>query len=241
MNHIGEFNEAFHRCPLIAILRGVTPHEVVAIGEALVETGFNLIEVPLNSPAAFESIALLAGTFAGRAVIGAGTVLRKSEVAVVQAAGGTMIISPNTNIEVIVATKRAGLVSLPGVATPSEAFAALDAGASALKLFPAEGASPAVLKAMRAVLPDDVRVLPVGGVTPDNLASWLQARAAGFGLGSALYTPGLTPAEVAARARRFITALQQQVFDPPLESGSQEQRVGPHPDQSSFGSTSATQ
>jgi 2-dehydro-3-deoxyphosphogalactonate aldolase len=208
MSHIAEFNAAFQRCPLIAILRGVAPHEVVAIGESLIEAGFALIEVPLNSPKPFESIALLAKAFAARAVIGAGTVLLEPDVANVQSAGGTMIISPNTNIEVIAATQRAALVSLPGAATPSEAFTALYAGATALKLFPAEGASPAVLKAMRAVLPSDVRVLPVGGITPDNLAPWLQAGAAGFGLGSALYRPGLTPAEVSARARRFITALQ---------------------------------
>lgn len=208
MSHIAEFNAAFQRCPLIAILRGVAPHEAVAIGEALIEAGFALIEVPLNSPKPFESIALLAKAFAGRAVIGAGTVLLEPDVANVQSAGGTLIISPNTNVEVIGATQRAALVSLPGAATPSEAFIALHAGATALKLFPAEGASPAVLKAMRAVLPSDVRVLPVGGITPDNLAPWLQAGAAGFGLGSALYRPGLTPAEVSARARRFITALQ---------------------------------
>lgn len=207
MSCIAEFDAAFHRCPLIAILRGVTPPEVVAIGEALVEAGFALIEVPLNSPEPFGSIELLAKALAGRAVIGAGTVLRKQDVAGVQSAGGTLIISPNTNIEVIAATQRAGLVSLPGIATPSEAFAALDAGATALKLFPAEGASPRVLKAMRAVLPNDVRVLPVGGITPDNMAPWLQAGAAGFGLGSALYVPGLTPAEVAVRARSFITAM----------------------------------
>lgn len=209
MSRIAEFDAAFQRCPLIAILRGVTPREVVAIGEALIEAGFKLIEVPLNSPEPFESIALLASTFTGRAVIGAGTVLRKSNVAGVQSAGGTMIISPNTNIEVIAATQRAGLVSLPGAATPSEAFAALDAGATALKLFPAEGARPAVLKAMGAVLPNNVRVLPVGGITPDNLAPWLRAGAAGFGLGSALYRPGLVPAEVAVRARGFITAFQE--------------------------------
>jgi 2-dehydro-3-deoxyphosphogalactonate aldolase len=208
MNHISEFDDAFRRCPLIAILRGVTPHEVVSIGEALVEAGFALIEVPLNSPEPFDSIARLAKAFSDRAVIGAGTVLRESDVAAVQAVGGTMIISPNTNVDVIAATTAAGLVSLPGVATPSEAFTALAAGATALKLFPAEGATPAVLKAMRAVLPGKVRVLPVGGITPDSVAPWLKARAAGFGLGSALYTPGFTPAEVAARARSFIAALE---------------------------------
>lgn len=208
MNHIAEFDVAFRRCPLIAILRGVTPGEVVGIGEALVEAGFRLIEVPLNSPDPLDSIARLARALAGRAVIGAGTVLRETDVAAVQAAGGTMIISPNTSIDVIAATASAGVVSVPGVATPSEAFAALEAGATALKLFPAEGASPAVLKAMRAVLPEGVRVLPVGGITPDSLATWLNAGAAGFGLGSALYTPGLTPEEVAVRARNFITALE---------------------------------
>jgi 2-dehydro-3-deoxyphosphogalactonate aldolase len=162
----------------------------------------------LNSPDPLDSIARLASALAGRAVIGAGTVLRETDVAAVQAAGGTVIISPNANVEVIAATASAGLVSLPGVATPSEAFAALEAGATALKLFPAEGASPAVLKAMRAVLPDGVRVLPVGGITLDSLATWMNAGAAGFGLGSALYTPGLAPGEVAVRARNFIAALE---------------------------------
>jgi 2-dehydro-3-deoxyphosphogalactonate aldolase len=207
MSHVAKFDAAFGRCPLIAILRGVEPHEVVAIGESLVDAGFQLIEVPLNSPKALDSIALLASAFAGRAVIGAGTVLRTADVAAVQAVGATMIVAPNTNVEVIAAAARDGLVSLPGIATPSEAFTALDAGATALKLFPAEAASPAVLKALRAVLPSDVRVLPVGGITPDNLDPWLRARADGFGLGSALYAPGLTPAEVGARARRFIAAV----------------------------------
>ncbi len=207
MRHITDFDAAFDRCPLIAILRGVEPDEVVAIGEVLVDAGFKLIEVPLNSPRPFDSISRLSQAFAGRASIGAGTVLRASEVEAVHAAGGTLIISPDTNIDVIAATRGSGLVSLPGVATPSEAFAALDAGATALKLFPAEGTSPAVLKAMRAVLPSDVRVLPVGGITPDNLAPWLKAGASGFGLGSALYSRGLSPADVADRARRFIAAL----------------------------------
>jgi 2-dehydro-3-deoxyphosphogalactonate aldolase len=212
VSHIAEFDAAFRRCPLIAILRGVAPDEVVGIGEALVEAGFHLIEVPLNSPDPLDSIARLTSALATRAVIGAGTVLRETDVAAVQAAGGTMIISPNTNIDVIAATTSAGLVSLPGVATPSDAFAALEAGATALKLFPAEGASPAVLKAMRAVLPGGVRVLPVGGITPDGLATWLNAGAAGFGLGSALYTPGLAPREVALRARNFIAALGNRKF-----------------------------
>jgi 2-dehydro-3-deoxyphosphogalactonate aldolase len=207
MSHISEFDAAFRRCPLIAILRGVRPSEVAAIGKALVEAGFGLIEVPLNSPDPLDSIGRLTSALAGQAVIGAGTVLRETDVAAVQTAGGTMIISPNTNIDVIAATAKAGLVSLPGIATPSEAFAALEAGATALKLFPAEGASPAVLKAMRAVFPGGVRVIPVGGITPDSLGTWLNAGAAGFGLGSALYTPGLRPDEVGVRARNFIDAL----------------------------------
>ncbi|WP_129643065.1 2-dehydro-3-deoxy-6-phosphogalactonate aldolase [Peristeroidobacter agariperforans] len=207
MSHVAAFDAAVRRCPLIAILRGVRPDEVVSIGEALLDAGFTLLEVPLNSPDPLDSVARLAQAFAGRAVVGAGTVLEEREVDAVQAAGGTMIISPNASIDVIVRTARAGLVSLPGIATPSEAFAALRAGATALKLFPAEGSSPAVLKAMRAVLPSGVRVFPVGGITPDNLSGWRKAGAAGFGLGSALYTPGLTPEQVSIRARKFVDAL----------------------------------
>lgn len=206
MSNMAEFDAALARCPLIAILRGVTPSEVVAVGEALFDAGFRLIEVPLNSPEPLDSIALLARAFAGRAVIGAGTVLRAVDVEAVQAAGGTMIVSPNTDIEVIAATGKGGLVSLPGVATPSEAFTALAAGATALKLFPAEGANPAVLKAIRAVLPAGTRVLPVGGITADTMAPWLKAGAAGFGIGSALYSPGLAPEQIAVRARTFIGA-----------------------------------
>ena len=207
MTHIVAFDAAFARCPLIAILRGVKPDEVEAIGEALVESGFTLIEVPLNSPDPFESIRRLADRLKGRAVIGAGTVLTTADVAAVAEAGGTMIISPNTNVDVIAATARSGLVSLPGFATPSEAFAALAAGAAALKLFPAEAASPAVLKALGAVVPAGTRLLPVGGIAPDTMAPWQAAGAAGFGLGSALYRPGLAASEVAERARAFVAAL----------------------------------
>ena len=208
MSSLADFDTALARCPLIAILRGVTASEVVAVGEALFDAGFRLIEVPLNSPDPLESIARLAKAFTGRAVIGAGTVLRVADVAAVQSAGGTMIVSPNANVEVIAATAERGLVSLPGIATPSEAFAALSAGATALKLFPAEGASPAVLRAIHAVLPAGVRVLPVGGVTVDNMAKWLQAGAAGFGIGSSLYLPGLASEQVAVRARAFVAACQ---------------------------------
>jgi 2-dehydro-3-deoxyphosphogalactonate aldolase len=206
MTPLAAFDSAFARCPLVAILRGVSPSEVKEIGEALVGAGFTLIEVPMNSPDPLESVARLARRFEGRAVIGAGTVLHVDQVDAVHQAGGTMIISPNTNPAVIAASAAAGLVSLPGISTPTEAFAAIEAGATALKLFPAEGSSPAVLKAMRAVLPRDIRMLPVGGVTPDNMAPWREAGAAGFGLGSALYKPGLSATEVGARARAFVAA-----------------------------------
>ncbi|OAN66117.1 2-dehydro-3-deoxy-6-phosphogalactonate aldolase [Sphingomonas sp. TDK1] len=206
MSHLAAFDAAFARCPLIAILRGVRPDEVEAIGDELVAAGFTLIEVPLNSPDPLESVSRLARRFAGRAIIGAGTVLRVEQVQAVADAGGTMIISPNANLDVIRASAAAGLVSLPGILTPSEAFAALDAGATALKLFPAEAASPTVLKAMRAVL-TEARILPVGGVSPDTMAPWIAAGAPGFGLGSALYKVGMRAEQVGANARAFVAAL----------------------------------
>lgn len=207
MSHLARFDAAFAACPLIAILRGVTPDEVVPIGEALINAGFTLIEVPLNSPDPIESIARLATAAGDRAMVGAGTVLCEADVAAVAGAGGTLIISPNANPVVIAAAASRSLISLPGIATPTEAFAALDAGATALKLFPAEAASPAVLKAMRAVLPKGARVLPVGGIAPDNMTAWRDAGAAGFGLGSALYQPGFTAAQVGERAAAFIAAI----------------------------------
>ena len=208
MTHLATFDAAFAQCPLIAILRGVAPNEVEAIGDALVDAGFTLIEVPLNSPDPLDSIARLARRLSGRAMVGAGTVLCEADVAAVADVGGTLIISPNTNPAVIAASAARGLISLPGIATPTEAFAALGAGATALKLFPAEAASPAVLKAMRAVLPKDMRVLPVSGIAPDNMQPWRDAGAAGFGLGSALYQPGLTANEVGERAAAFVAAIR---------------------------------
>ena len=207
MSHIAAFDASFARCPLVAILRGVKPDEVEDIGEALVSAGFTLIEVPMNSPDPLDSIVRLAKRFAGRAQIGAGTVLTVEQVAAVEAAGGTMIISPNANLKVIAASAARGLVSLPGIFTMSEAFAALETGATALKLFPAEAASPNVLKAMRAVLPKEARVLPVGGIAPDNMDPWRAAGAPGFGLGSALYKPGMSAEQVEANARAFVAAL----------------------------------
>lgn len=209
MTAVADFDAAFARCPLIAILRGVTPSEVEAIGDALVEAGFTLIEVPLNSPDPFDSIARLATRLAGRAQVGAGTVLTAADVDRVRETGGTLIISPGADRAVIERTAATGLVSLPGIATPTEAFMALQAGATALKLFPAEAASPAVLKAMRAVLPRDARVLPVGGISPETMAPWREAGAAGFGLGSALYKPGFSAGEVGTRAREFMAALDR--------------------------------
>ena len=205
-----QFDQAFARFPLIAILRGVQPDEVEEIGDALVQAGFTIIEVPLNSPRPLDSIARLARRFEGRAVIGAGTVLRVADVASVADAGGQLIIAPNTDVRVIAAAVEQGLVAVPGFFTPSEALAALDAGASALKLFPAEAASPQVLRAMRAILPQGTRVLPVGGIDPAVVGSWRKAGAAGFGLGSALYKPGMTAIEVADRARAFVEAFAAQ-------------------------------
>lgn len=194
-------------CPLVAILRGVRPDEAVAIGEALVDAGMRIIEVPLNSPEPFQSIARLTGALGERALVGAGTVLSVAQAQDVARAGGRLIVMPHTDVEVIRAAKAAGLYALPGFATPSEAFAALNAGADALKLFPAEANPPAALKAMRAVLPRSVKVLPVGSITPDNMAAYLAAGADGFGLGSALYKPGADAAQVRAAAQRFIAGL----------------------------------
>jgi 2-dehydro-3-deoxyphosphogalactonate aldolase len=200
------FDQAFDALPLVAILRGVQPDEAEAIGDALVEAGFRLIEVPMNSPDPLESVARLATRLEGRALIGAGTVLGADQVDGVRDAGGTIVISPNADLSVIRRSAALGLTSLPGIATPTEAFAALGAGAHALKLFPAEGASPAVLKAMLAVLPTGTRVLPVGGIDPASLVRWRDGGARGFGLGSALYKPGMTAADVAGRARDFVAA-----------------------------------
>lgn len=202
-----EFHTALAACPLIAILRGVRPPEVVAIGEALVGAGFTLIEVPLNSPEPIESIARLAGALGARAMIGAGTVLKVQDVARVAEAGGRMVISPNTDAKVIRETVAAGMASLPGYFSPSEAFAAIEAGATALKLFPADAASPAMLKAQRAVLPRDTPVLAVGGISPANLAEWRLAGADGFGLGSALYRRGDSVEQVRRAANAFVSAL----------------------------------
>ena len=200
-----QFTNALKSLPLIAILRGITPPEAVPIGQALVNTGWTLIEVPLNSPQPLDSIAAMVRAFP-QALIGAGTVLAPSDVRNVHAAGGRLIISPNFNPAVVAEAVRLGLVCLPGVMTASEAFAALDAGAAGLKIFPAEMASPAVVKALRAVLPTRAVMLPVGGITPSNMAAYTVAGANGFGIGSALYKPGMTAQEAALNATKFIAA-----------------------------------
>ncbi len=200
------FDAALSSLPLVAILRGITPAEVDSVGAALHAAGFRLIEVPLNSPAAFESIARLRRAMAADTLVGAGTLLAADQIEPLRASGGELAVMPHADLDLIRAAKAAGLLCLPGVATPTEAFGALRAGADALKLFPAELLTPPVLKALRAVLPRATRLLPVGGITPENMAAYRAAGASGFGLGSALYAPGMPAAEVALRAQRFVAA-----------------------------------
>ena len=197
--------QAMAQLPLIAILRGLPPAQAPAIGQALVDSGFAIIEVPLNSPEPLQSIKALTRLFP-HTLIGAGTVLSVQQVNDVHAAGGRLVVAPNFNPAVVAQALTLGMVVLPGVATPTEAFAAIDAGAHGLKLFPAEMISPATVKAMRAVLPKDVALMPVGGITPDNMAAYLAAGANGFGLGSALYAPGRSAAQVKETAQAFVRA-----------------------------------
>ena len=200
------FPDQLRRLPLVAILRGIKPEEAEDIGRALVEAGFGLVEVPLNSPNPFDSIERLARTLGTHALVGAGTVLDPDDVHRIAGAGGRMIISPHMDPSVIGTARAAGLAAIPGIATPTEAFTALRAGADALKLFPAEMMPPAVVKALLAVLPPGVPLLPVGGISPDNMGAYLAAGAAGFGIGSALYKPGMDAAAVGEAARRFVAA-----------------------------------
>jgi 2-dehydro-3-deoxyphosphogalactonate aldolase len=192
--------------PLVAVLRGIAPPEVEAIGAALTANGFRVLEVPLNSPEPFRSIRQLVELHGERCLVGAGTVIDVADVARVAAQGGRLIVMPHSDVAVIREAKRLGLVALPGVATPTEAFAALAAGADGLKMFPAEQLVPAVLKAWRAVLPKETLVFPVGGIRPDNMAPYWAVGADGFGTGSNLYRPGAAPQEVAAIAAQFATA-----------------------------------
>ena len=203
--------ELLHRyldpCPLVAIIRGVTPDEAEAIGEAIFEAGIRIIEVPLNSPDPLQSIETLSKRFGDEVLVGAGTVLDPADVGRVWDAGGRLIVSPNTDLEVVAATVAIDLVSCPGYFTPSEALGAVQMGATALKLFPAEAATPAVLRAQRAVLPRNVPILVVGGVKPDLMQSWIDAGATGFGLGGGLYQPGQSAEETVEKARAYVAGL----------------------------------
>ncbi len=195
------------RCPLVAILRGVHPHECEAIGAALEDAGIAIVEVPLNSPDPIESIFRLATQFGGRMLVGAGTVMTTVQVAEVADAGGRLIVTPHAASEVVAAAKSRGMIACPGIFTPTEAFAMLALGADALKLFPAEAASPAVLKSLLAVLPHGTTILPVGGVAAETIPAWRQAGAGGFGIGSSIYKPGDSAEVVGEKARRLVAAL----------------------------------
>lgn len=197
---------AFAQLPLVAILRGLTPQEAAPIATSLYEAGFRLIEVPLNSPDPFASIGAIRRLLPADALVGAGTILRAADIGRLADLGAELAVMPHADTVVIAEAALAGMACIPGVATPTEAFAALAAGAAALKLFPAEMIQPPVVKAMRAVLPKAVRLLPVGGITPTTMAPFLEAGVAGFGLGSALYKPGMSAAEIAVTARAFTTA-----------------------------------
>ncbi|MFM9426231.1 2-dehydro-3-deoxyphosphogalactonate aldolase [Variovorax sp. GrIS 2.14] len=205
MTPLEKFSAAVRQLPLVAILRGLSPGEANAVGDAIVEPGFRLLEVPLNSPQPYESIALLRARFP-QALVGAGTVLSVAQVHQVREAGGELIVSPNFNGEVVAEAARLGLVCLPGVMTPTEAFGALAAGATGLKLFPAELASPSVVKALLAVLPSGTPLMPVGGITPSNMTEWRAAGATGFGIGSSLYKPGKEASAVRDTAMAFVAA-----------------------------------
>lgn len=194
------------RIPLVAILRGLEPERAAAVGETLVECGFDIIEVPLNSPEPLTSIAALVETLGNQALIGAGTVLTETQVDQLADIGARLVVSPNCNPAVIRRTVARGMVSLPGVLTPTEMFSALAAGASGLKIFPAEMISPAIIKAARAVLPPHLPVLAVGGINPGNMGDYLAAGAAGFGIGGALFKPGKPLADIAADARMIVSA-----------------------------------
>jgi len=202
----GTLVERLAPLPLVAILRGLLPARAIETGRVLIAAGYRAIEVPLNSPQPFDSIGALAGAFGGQAIIGAGTLRRLEDLARLQAAGGVLAVMPHADLALVREAKRLGLMVMPGAATPTEAFAALDAGADAIKLFPAEMLPPATVKAWRAVMPRSIGLYPVGGITPARLADYWRAGASGFGLGSALFTPDLSAAALAANADSFVRA-----------------------------------
>lgn len=202
------FHDVLKECNLVAILRGITPEEAEPIGEVLIEAGWRIIEVPMNSPEPLKSIEKMVKLFGDKALIGAGTVLTPAQVADVASTGAQVIISPNCNTSVIEASVAKGMISLPGVATPTEAFAAIAAGATGVKAFPAEAIPPVVIKAWKAVLPKEIPVLAVGGVTPENMKAFVEAGAGGFGIGGSLYKVGSDAATVAEKAKQFIAAMR---------------------------------
>lgn len=209
MSAVETFHRHFSACPLVAIIRGVTPAEAGATAQAIFDEGIRIVEVPLNSPEPFASIEQIAKAIGDRALVGAGTVLDPADVQRVRDAGGQLIVSPNTNSQVIQATVETEMVSCPGVFTPTEAFTALAAGAHALKYFPGEGGSPRVIKALRAVLPPGTPIFITGGVTTETIAGWLEGGANGVGLGTALYKPGQDAAQTAENARSFVAAVSR--------------------------------
>jgi len=200
--------DALATCPLFAVLRWITPQEVGDVGEILIEEGFRLIEVPLNSPEPFSSIEQLARRFGDTALIGAGTVMRPEEVDQVEHSGGKLVVMPHADLAVVRAAKEHGLACFPGVATPTEAFAALAAGADGLKVFPAEAIPAAALKAWRAVIDKEIPLMPTGGITPSAMSEWVQAGASGFGTGGNLYAPGRSLEDIRQRARAYVAAWQ---------------------------------
>ena len=204
------FETALQHLPLVAILRGLTPTEAEPVAHTLYQAGFRLIEVPLNSPDPFTSIARIRQCLPDDALVGAGTVLEASDVSRLQAIGGELVVMPHADTSVISAAKALGMICMPGIVTPTEAFAALKAGANALKLFPAELVTPAIMKAMRPILPKGTRLFPVGGITPDTMAPFHATGASGFGLGSALYSPGVSLAQLARQAECFVAAWKTQ-------------------------------
>lgn len=204
---MARFDEWLAQCPLVAILRGIRPEEVVDVVAVLDRAGIRIVEVPMNSPDAFSSIALLNGRFSNTLLIGGGTVMDSTQVARIADAGGKLVVSPHADSAVVEAAKKKGMIALPGFATPTEAFSMIAAGADGLKLFPAEANPPKVLRALRAVLPRDMPVLPVGSISSDNMSEYWAAGANGFGLGSALYKPGDLPQTVATKAAAFMKAL----------------------------------
>jgi len=200
------FADAVSQCGLIAILRGITTNEVEAVGQALFDAGIRVAEIPLNSPDPFTSIQKMSALFKDKLIVGAGTVLSPQDVNLLKAHGGEISVSPDCNEDVIARAKELGMEPLPGVFTPTETFVAIRAGATHLKLFPAEAASPATIKAWRAVLPKYVKLYAVGGITPTNMQGWIDAGVAGFGIGSNIYKLGFTAADVAKSAKEFVTA-----------------------------------